>query len=101
LTSDVKVTYYRARHKSFAKYYLKKDNNVCYCHDITGLFKDFGETYDPTEWRLFIDSSKLSLKAVLLHQGNDKPLIPVAHAVNMKESYESMFTLLTLINYKQ
>jgi len=93
LTSDVKITYYRARHKPFAKYYLKKDN-VCYCHDTTGLFKEFGEIYDPTEWRLFIDSSKLSLKAVLLHQGNDKPSISVAHIVNTKESYESMSTLL-------
>jgi len=26
--SDVKVTYYRARHKPFAKYYLKKDNKM-------------------------------------------------------------------------
>lgn len=100
LTSDVKVTYYRDRHKRFAKYYLKKDN-ISYCHNITGLFKEFGEAYDPIEWRLFIDSSKLSLKAVLLHQGNRKPSIPLAHAVNTKESYESMAILLNLINYKQ
>lgn len=53
------------------------------------------------EWRLFIDSSKLSLKAVLLHQGNSKPSIPIAHAGNMKQSYESMYKLLDLIDYKQ
>ena len=26
--------------------------------------------YEPSEWRLFIDSNKTSLKAVLLHNGN-------------------------------
>lgn len=67
---------------------------------VTGLFVEFGVTYDPNEWRLFIDGSKLSLKAVLLHQGNRKPSVPLVHAVNTKESYESMATLLDLISYK-
>lgn len=100
LTTDCKITYYRDRHKPFAKYYLKK-GNICYCHDIPGLFKEFGEAYDSMEWRLFIDSSKLSLKAVLLHQGNRKPSIPLAHAVNTKESYESMGILLDSLKYNQ
>lgn len=100
LSSGVKVTYYRDRHKRFSKYFSKTDN-VCYCHDIIGLFKEFNELYDPIEWRLFVDSSKLSLKAVLLHQGNSKPSIPLAHAVNLKESYESMALLLNLISYKE
>lgn len=97
---EVKVTAYRNRHERFGKYFSTKDN-ACFCHDINGLFNEFGEPYDPTEWRLFIDSSKLSLKAVLLHQGNDKPSIPLVHAVNMKETYESMALLLKLINYNQ
>lgn len=99
LVSGVKVTCYRDRHTRFAQYYSKK-KNVCYCHDVTGLFAEFGVKYDPNEWRLFIDSSKLSLKAVLLHQGNSNPSVPLAHAVNMKESYESMAMLLDLIKYK-
>lgn len=100
VTSEVKVTHYRTRHTRFSKYYSMEDQ-VCYCNDINGLFKEFCESYDANEWRLFIDSSKLSLKAVLLHQCNEKPSIPVAHAVNMKESYESMAKILHLINYQQ
>lgn len=99
LMPGVKISIYRNRHKMFATYYSKKDN-ICYCNDIRGLFEEFGEPYNPNDWRLFIDSSKLSLKAVLLHQGNTKPSIPLAHAVGLKESYESMSKLLYLINYE-
>jgi hypothetical protein len=45
-------------------------------------------------WRLFIDSSKMSLKVVPLHNGNRFPFIPLAHPTNMKESYEGMKLLL-------
>jgi hypothetical protein len=48
---------------------------------------------------LFIDSSNVSLKAVLLHIGNKLPSVPLAHAANMKESYENMKLLLEKIQY--
>ena len=51
------------------------------------------------EWRLFIDSSKRSLKAVLLHIGNKKPSIPVAHSARLKESYDCIEILLNAIHY--
>jgi len=47
----------------------------------------------------FIDSSKVSLKAVLLHNGNVLPSIPVAHAFGIKESNHSMKQLLKYIKY--
>jgi hypothetical protein len=50
--------------------------------------------YNPDQWRLFIDSSKVSMNVVLLHKGNKFPSIPLAHAAKMKESYESMKLLL-------
>jgi hypothetical protein len=50
---------------------------------------------------LFIDSSKVSLKAVLLHNGNKYPSVPLAHAVNMKESYENVKLLLEKIHYEK
>ncbi|XP_049306156.1 uncharacterized protein LOC125776677 [Bactrocera dorsalis] len=100
VSPHVKVTYYRNRHEPFAKPYMKEDN-VCYCKDIPGLFKEFGQPYDSEEWRLFIDSNKLSLKAVLLHNGNKKPSIPIAHAVNTKETYEVMDKLLEFIKYEE
>ena len=57
--------------------------------------------YDRTEWRLFIDSSKLSLKAVLLHIGNRLPSVPIGHTVHMKQIYINMKVFLSSINYNQ
>ena len=41
------------------------------------------------------------LKVVLLHNGNKFPSVPLAHAANMKESYESMKLLLGKIKYDE
>jgi len=43
-----------------------------FCYDVDGLMNALGIKHDPQEW-LFIDSSKLSLKTVLLHNGNQHP----------------------------
>jgi len=43
----------------------------------------------------------VSLKIVLLHNGNRFPSVPLAHAANMKESYESMKLLLGKIKYDE
>ena len=50
---------------------------------------ELGYEHDRDEWVLFIDSSKISLKAVLLHNGNIKPSLPIAYSVNMEETYEA------------
>jgi hypothetical protein len=60
-----------------------------------------GREYNPDQWRLFIDSSKVSLKVVLLHNGRRFLSIPLACAANMKESYESMNLLLGKIKYDE
>jgi len=60
-----------------------------------------GIKHDPQEWRQFIDSSKLSLKAVLLHNGNQHPSIPVGHAVHMNETYENQKQLLNKLEYSK
>jgi hypothetical protein len=60
-----------------------------------------GVKYKTVEWRLFIDSSKGSLKGVLLHNGNCLASVPVAHSVHLKETYENLERLLEKINYKQ
>jgi len=60
-----------------------------------------GHEIDPDQWHLFIDSSKVSLKVVLLHNGNKFPSVPLAHAANIKESYESMKLLLGKIKYDE
>jgi len=43
----------------------------------------------------------VSLKAVLLHNGNRFPSVPLAHAANMTESYGSMELLLGRIKYEK
>jgi hypothetical protein len=60
-----------------------------------------GHQHNTPEWRLFINSSKVSLKVVLLHNENKYPSVPLAHAVNMKESCENMKLLLEKIHYEK
>jgi len=66
---------------------------------IDGLMQTLNTNHIPLDWRLFIDSSKLSLKAVLFHNGNTLPSIPVGHSGHNEESYENMKTLMVVINY--
>jgi len=58
-----------------------------------------GHEYNPDQWRLFPDLSKVSLKVVLLHNGNRFPSVPLVHAANTKVNYESMKLLLGKIKY--
>ena len=58
-----------------------------------------GHEYNPDQWHLFIDLSKVSLKVVLLHNENRSPSVPLANAAIVKESYESMKLLLGKIKY--
>ena len=98
LEKSVNVSYYRKRNFELSSFFTV-NGPLCYCNDILGLFEALVEPYDPTHWRLFIDSSKTSVKAVLLHDGNTKPSIPIAHSVHLKETYDSMDILLSSINY--
>jgi len=70
--------------------FFRKKGDLVFCYNADGLMNVLGIKHDPQEWRLLIDSLKLSLKAVLLHNGNQHPSIPVGHAVHMKESYENL-----------
>jgi hypothetical protein len=42
------------------------------------------------QWRLSIDSSKVSMKAVLLHNVNKFPSIPLVRAVHVTETFENL-----------
>ena len=63
--------------------------------------QSLGYQHTSDEWRLFIDCIKTNLEAVLHHNGNTNPSVPVACAVNMKENYESMKTFLEAIEYSK
>jgi len=69
------------------------------CIDIDGLMQTLNINHIPLDWQLFIDSFKLSPKAVLLHNGNTLPSVPVGHSVHSKETYENIKILTEAINY--
>ena len=101
LAPSCKISKPRKRHVTFANFYAMSSDSdhfsLCYCANIQGLFQEIGVAYSASNWRLFIDGSKRSLKAVLLHNGNVYPSIPIAHSVQMKEDRESVKILLELL----
>ena len=103
LVPSCKISKPRKRHATFANFYaIFSDSDhpsLCYCTDIQGLFQEIGIAYSASDWHLFIDSSKRNLKAVLLHNGNVYPSIPIVYSVQMKEDRESVKILLKLIQY--
>lgn len=100
LSPGVVFSWYRNREDEFLQYFTS-DQNLVYCCNIPGLVEHLGTSYSASEWRLFIDSSQRSLKAVLLHIGNELGSIPVAHSVVLKETYDNMTLLLTCIRYSE
>lgn len=99
LKEDVNITDIRSRHKPFLKFFTTR-NDIVYCCDINGLFKALDIEHIPEEWRLFIDGSSKSLKAVLLNNGNKLSSIPLAYTTKLKETYESTSLILRLIRYE-
>jgi len=99
LTKRTKISFYRTRDESFRKYFTQ-DHDLVYCNDVTGLINELKENiYKPDDWRLFIDSSMRSLKAVLLHNTNKYAPIPIAHSVTLKEDYRNIEIVLDKIKY--
>ena len=84
---------YRGRHEEFRNFFSQEDG-VVLCNDVCSVMEVLGHEYNPDQWRLFIDLSKVSLKVVLLHNRNGFPSVPLAHAANMKASSENMKLLL-------
>ncbi|XP_073537590.1 uncharacterized protein [Phyllobates terribilis] len=63
------------REKEFVPYFAQEDK-LAYCIDVKGLMGQFKIQNDLAQWRLFIVSSKRSLKAVLLNNGSFYASIP-------------------------
>lgn len=100
LSAGVTYSWYRNREKEFVQFFTLNDDLV-FSHNIPGLVAQMGRAYVPKDWRLFIDSSKRSLKAVLLHNGNELASLPVAHSVRMKETYADMQMLMAALHYNE
>jgi len=100
--STVNATAYRSRQREFQNFYtVNAANTFTYCIDIEGLVNQLGMAYVTDDWRLFIDGSVSSLKAVLLHRTNKKPSIPLAYGTSMKETYETLSDILAKIKYEE
>ena len=100
LDVSLRITFQRKRHRGFSTFFFFIDG-LFYDHDIRGLFKAIGIPCNTFDWRLFIDSSSRSLKAVLLHNTNKCPSIPLALLVQMKENYENVKILHSVLKYVQ
>jgi len=98
MNENVKISVYCKRHEDLVQFF-KMERGLFACTDIDGLMQTLNINHNPLDWRLFIDSSLLSLKAALLHNGNTLISIRVGHSVHNKESYENMKILMEAINY--
>ncbi|XP_046988818.1 NFX1-type zinc finger-containing protein 1-like [Schistocerca americana] len=94
LPPETKISCFRPRGASSTQYF-DMQNSMCVCRDVSGLMMQLGVQHNSQVWRLFIDSSKTRLKVVLLHNGNAFPSVPLAYAVAMIETYETMPLLFT------
>ncbi|UYV76607.1 hypothetical protein LAZ67_14001436 [Cordylochernes scorpioides] len=69
LHKGTKVCYFRKRQDEFQDYF-SQENDLVYCNDVVSLMEALGHDHDTEEWRLFIDSSNIRMKAVILQNGN-------------------------------
>ena len=100
LDNGVRITSQWKRHCDFSRFFSLQDE-LCYCHDVRGLSQTIGIPCNTNDWRLFIDSSSRSLRAVLLHNTNQYLSIPLAHSVVMKEKYQKVKALLDAFHHAQ
>ena len=62
LQPDAKITFYRNRETGILPFFIQ-DNDLVYCNNINGLLLKMKiPNYRPENWRLFINSSRRSLK---------------------------------------
>ena len=100
LAPQATLYWYQNRDDKFRKYFTRDEQHwLVYCNDVSGLVKALGMEYKAVEWRLLLDSSVRSMKAVFLHIGNKVASVPIAHSIVFKESYLDMKDLLDALCY--
>ena len=101
LTPGTTFYWYRDSERELRSFFTFQDKlSLVNCYNFAGLIKSMGLEYDAMEWKPFIDSSSVSLKAVLLRNGNRFSSIPTEHSVQMKETHNIMDHLLPVVNYQ-
>ena len=94
LLKETTYSWYRHLDIEFGQYFTK-NYQVVYCSNIDGFVKAMGIDYCISDWRLFIDSSNKSLKAVVLFNRNKVSSIPASYSISMSENYNNMIVLLS------
>ena len=101
LEAKTNVTFYRDRDMEFFPYFTELED-IIVCNNVEMVLSKLGLTgFDASSWRLFIDSSKRSLKCVLLHNTNKFSSIPIGHSTTLKEMYEPIKEVLKSIKYEE
>ena len=99
LHSSAKVSYFRKSDEHFITFF-KEEKQLIYCDNLPGLFGQLGiSSYNPEEWRLFMDSSKRSLKCMLLHNQNSNGTVPIGYSTVLKEQQQYIRTEINLMKY--
>ena len=98
LSSDTTFAWYKHRENEYIRFFAK-EHSLVYCVEVQGLKKKLETIYNSNDWRLFINASKSSLRAVLLHNANQFASISLTHSTCMKESFENIKLLLSKILY--
>ena len=80
------MCFFRNRQEEFQDFY-SEENCLVHCNNICGVMDVLDHEHKKTEWRLFIGSSKTSMKAVLLRNGNKFLSVPLAYATNIRKKF--------------
>ena len=101
LDSGTKIKLYCNKDDLLLRFFTM-ENDFVFSYNIPGLLVEMSlSKYNLDEWRLFIDSSKRSLKCVLLHKGNKFACVPIGHSVVIKEHYLNVKMVLNKLGYSE
>jgi hypothetical protein len=77
------------------------DGDLVYWNNIQELIKELKLEHTSSQWTLSVYSSKVSMKAVLLHNENKSPSIHRLMHFHMKETKDFLQVLLQKIRYEE
>jgi hypothetical protein len=99
LQQDTEICFF-PNHQNELKEFFSQENDLVFGNYVCSVIA-LRHQHNPNEWHLFSDSSKVSINAVLLCNGNKFPFIPIAYTTNLKEFYENIKLLLEKIQHEK
>ena len=76
------------------------DRNFYCSKNVDELFVVVDIDYDPSKWRLFINSFSRSLKSVLFHNGSVHPSFLIVYSAPMNVAYKVLETFFAKLPMK-